>query len=218
MSERARYALWGSSGHAKVLADLIALRNGVVVALFDNDPEAVGALPGVPLHFGSAGFNAWNSAHGSSSAVHGLVAIGGARGRDRLDIQRFLVDHGLLFAPIVHPHASVCASTSIGPGSQVLAHALIAADARIGAATIVNHGAQVDHECIVGDGVHLAPRATLCGLVHVEDGAMIGAGAVVLPRVWIGADTIVGAGSVVTRDLPPGVVAMGNPAQIARRV
>lgn len=217
MSERDEYALWGSSGHAKVLASLIRERGGVVVALFDNDPDAVSALPGVPLHLGRAGFAAWVSARGSASVVNGAVAIGGARGRDRLDLQGFLAGHGLHFAPLVHPRAVVCATATLGSGAQVLAGALVAADARIGAATILNHGAQVDHECTVGNGVHLAPGATLCGLVRVDDGAMIGAGAVVLPRISIGADTVVGAGSVVTRDLPPGVVAMGNPARIARR-
>jgi len=217
MSERAEYALWGSSGHAKVLAEVIASRGGVVVALFDNDPEAISALPGVPLHSGTAGFRAWLASRGSSAPAHGLVAIGGARGRDRLEIQRFLADHGLLVTPLVHPRASVCATAHVGRGSQVLANALVAADARIGAATILNHGAQVDHECVVGDGVHLAPRATLCGLVRVGDGAMIGAGAVVLPRISIGDDTLVGAGAVVTRDLPSGVVAMGNPARVVRR-
>jgi maltose O-acetyltransferase len=47
---------------------------------------------------------------------------------------------------------------------------------------------------------------------------MIGAGAVVLPRVMIGENTVVGAGAVVTRDLPAGVVAVGNPARIVKNV
>jgi maltose O-acetyltransferase len=46
---------------------------------------------------------------------------------------------------------------------------------------------------------------------------MIGAGAVVLPRITIGENTVVGAGAVVTRDLSPGVVAVGNPARIVKK-
>ena len=48
--------------------------------------------------------------------------------------------------------------------------------------------------------------------------AWIGGGTIVLPGVTIGADTVVGAGSVVTRDLPPGVVAVGNPCRVLRDV
>ena len=53
-----RYVVWGSAGHAKVLAALIALRGGRVVALFDNH-VVESALPGVPLHVGSVGFERW---------------------------------------------------------------------------------------------------------------------------------------------------------------
>ena len=48
--------------------------------------------------------------------------------------------------------------------------------------------------------------------VTVETGGRIGAGAVILPGVIVGADALVGAGSVVTRDVPPGTVVYGVPA------
>ncbi len=50
------------------------------------------------------------------------------------------------------------------------------------------------------------------------DNVWLGGGAIVLPGVTIGADTVVGAGAVVTRDLPAGVVAVGNPARIVRHL
>jgi maltose O-acetyltransferase len=52
--------------------------------------------------------------------------------------------------------------------------------------------------------------------VTIGDNAWIGGGAILLPGITIGADTVVGAGSVVTRDLPPGVIAAGNPCRILR--
>ncbi len=52
--------------------------------------------------------------------------------------------------------------------------------------------------------------------ITVGDDVWPGGGAIVLPGVTTGADTVVGAGSVLTRDLPAGVVAAGDPARVAR--
>lgn len=217
MTEATRYAIWGSAGHAKVLASLVARLGGRVVALFDNR-EVAPALAGVPLYLGEAGFERWAEGIEALHEVTGLVAIGGQGGRDRLAIQRRFAARGLRVAPLVHPDASVCASASLGAGTQVLAQAVVAAEARLGAACIVNHQASVDHECVIGDGVHLAPGATLAGLVTVGDNALVGAGAVVLPRLAIGAGATVGAGAVVTRDVAAGTIVVGNPARpVGRR-
>lgn len=53
--------------------------------------------------------------------------------------------------------------------------------------------------------------------VRIEDGAWIGAGAIILPGVTIGIQSIVGAGSVVTRDVPDGCVVAGNPARVIKK-
>lgn len=210
-----RYAVWGSSGHAKVLAHVIALNGGRIVATFDNDPEAL-ALDGVPLYIAQAGFLRWCREVEAIDRVRGLVAIGGGRGRDRLQIQALFAQHGLQVEPIVHPDATVDPSARLGAGTQVLAQAVVAAQAELGAACIANHKASIDHECRLGDGVHLAPGATLCGLVSVGSGVFVGAGAVVLPRLTIGDDAVIGAGAVVTRNVPAGAVVVGNPARVVR--
>lgn len=210
------YVLWGSAGHAKVLGRLITLTGGRVLATIDNDPEAE-PLPDVPLHVGEAGFERWAAGLASRERIRALVAIGGHRGRDRLAIQTLFARLGFALPPVVHPHSSVCATARLGAGTQVLAQALVAADTVIGAAGIVNHRASVDHECVLGDGVHLAPGAVLCGCVRVGDNVLIGAGAVVLPRLTIGQDAQVGAGAVVTRDVSPGTVVLGNPARVQEK-
>jgi maltose O-acetyltransferase len=52
--------------------------------------------------------------------------------------------------------------------------------------------------------------------IVIGDNVWLGGGVIVCPGVTIGADTVVGAGSVVVRDLPPGVVAVGSPARVVR--
>jgi maltose O-acetyltransferase len=54
--------------------------------------------------------------------------------------------------------------------------------------------------------------------ITIGDNVWLGAGAIVCPGVSIGSDTVVGAGAVLTRDLPSGVVAFGNPAKVHRSI
>jgi len=210
------YVIWGSAGHAKVLAELIALLGGRVVALFDNDLNAKSALEGTPLYIGQEGFFRWVAESGKRDGLCGIAAIGGSRGRDRIQVHDFFLKYGMRVPVLIHPKAWVSPSARLAEGSQVLAQAVVAAGARIGRAAIINHHANVDHECILGDGVHIAPGATLCGCITVGDYVMIGAGATVMPRLTIGVNSIVGAGAVVTRDVPSNVLVAGNPAQIIR--
>ena len=208
-----RYILWGSAGHAKVLADIIGLRGWRVVALFDNNPEALTCLAGVPLFHGVSGFQEWLEAQESLEGIGAALAIGGAKGQDRRQLAQQLKTNGLALPLLIHPSAAVSESARLGEGCQILAQAVVAADVSMGSVCIVNNSANVDHECQFGSGVHIGPGAVLCGCVTVEDNAMIGAGAVVLPRLRIGSGALVGAGAVVTRDVPDGAVVMGNPAK-----
>ncbi|MGY1731662.1 sugar O-acetyltransferase [Geodermatophilus sp. SYSU D01045] len=109
---------------------------------------------------------------------------------------------------------------------------------RIGARCFANVGlVALDVAAItIGDDVQIGPNVQLLTPTHpvepgprrdkweaarpitVGDNVWLGGGVVVLPGVTIGADTVVGAGSVVTRDLPAGVVAVGNPARVVREL
>ncbi len=95
---------------------------------------------------------------------------------------------------------------------------IVQTNTRIGRHVIVNTAASVDHDCDVGDYVHVAPHATLCGFVTIERGCYIGAGATILPGVTVGENAIVGAGAVVVRDVPPNTVVTGVPAKHRRMV
>jgi len=115
---------------------------------------------------------------------------------------------------------------SIGTLSVVEHHVSIGNDVRIHTQAFVPEYSILEDGCWVGPNAVLTnarfplsadAKSSLQGPV-VERRAMIGANATILPGVRIGAGSLVGAGSVVTRDIPPGVIAAGSPATVRRAI
>ena len=207
---------WGAAGHAKVLQDCTSQLGYRVIALFDNRPGLQSPLAGVPLYVGWPGFLEWSRGRDLRDVAF-LIAIGGDRGRDRVELATRLEHAGLRPISVVHPTAFVAASAEMAPGCQVLARAVVGVEARLGEQTIINTAASVDHECVLGSGVHVAPGATICGTVTIGDFVLVGAGAVILPNLRIGQRAIIGAGAVVTKDVDPGAIVVGNPARLLQQ-
>jgi sugar O-acyltransferase (sialic acid O-acetyltransferase NeuD family) len=214
-SSKGPLILWGATGQAKVLKEFLPELGWQLVALFDNNPTLSSPFADVPLVGGDHQFPAWFSKQKES--ISALVAIGGERGQDRLRIQRWLAGLGCHIPHALHPAAWVARDAQIGTGCQILANSAVGAACVLEEAVIVNTSASVDHDCRLHAGSHIGPGAVLCGEVVVETGVLVGAGSTVLPRITLGANTVIGAGSVVTRNLPPNVVAYGNPARIIRQ-
>ena len=101
------------------------------------------------------------------------------------------------FVILQHPFSWVASDAVIGEGTVIMAGAVVQPAVKIGKHCIVNTCASVDHDCALGDFVHIAPGARLCGNVTVGEGALVGAGAICLPGAIIAPGTTVKAGSVV---------------------
>ena len=129
-----------------------------------------------------------------------------------------MVGIGLQPATIIHPNAYVSPDVIIELGVQISAGVVVAPEVIIGRQCIINTKASVDHECILGDGVEIGPGATLCGSVHMHNNSWVAAGSTVLPRLTIGEDSIIGAGSVLTKDVPSKSIWFGVPAKFVRSV
>lgn len=192
--------LFGASGHAKVIKDIIDAQGDEVGCLYDDAPH---------------GDEIYNKRvlKASDNCVKGpmIISIGSNRIR-KLIAKRYLVN----YAKAVHPSAVISPTATIGSGSVIMPGAIINADVRIGKHCIINTKVSVDHECRIGDFVHIAPGATLSGNVEVGECSWIGIGTCVKQGIKIGSNCMIGAGSVVVKDIPDNVLAYGNPCKIIR--
>ena len=122
--------------------------------------------------------------------------------------------------------------TKVGTFVEIQKGAIVGSRCKISSHTFVCEGVTIEDDVFVGHGVMFIndrrPRATMEGRLQteadwqivptrVERGASIGSGAVIMCGVTIGARALVGAGAVVTRDVPAGATVAGVPARSMRR-
>ena len=193
--------LQGGGGHARVVLDCLLSQGATVVGIFD--PKLTSHLLGV------APLGEYNPQVEPEALA--IVAIGDNAIRKEVAER---TKH--LFTNTQHSSAIFSQHAQLGTGNVILHGSIVQALTKIGNHVVINTGAQVDHDCVVEDYVHLAPGARLCGNVRVGEGALIGAGAVVIPGKKVGAWATVGAGAVVISDIPDYAVAVGNPARIIK--
>lgn len=110
-----------------------------------------------------------------------MIGIGNAGVRKQ--IQESIPDEKLV--TLVHPDAVVAEDVVIGKGTVVMAGTEINPGVRIGKGCIINTCSSVDHDCVVGDYVHIAIGSYLCGTVNVVNRTWIGAGATVRNNAFI---------------------------------
>jgi sugar O-acyltransferase (sialic acid O-acetyltransferase NeuD family) len=213
----ARVIFYGGTGQAKVVRPLAERAGAKLAAVVDDTPGLAPPFPDVPLLLGWAGLESFLARESTPGALGFCVTIGNPHGAARVALHERLCARGLRPVTLAHESAVIAADAALGDGCQILPGAIVGPEARLGRAVIVNTKASVDHECVLEDGVEIAPGATLCGLVHAQRYAWVCAGATVLPRVRIGEGAIVGAGAVVRHDVPAGAVVVGVPARELRR-
>lgn len=136
-----------------------------------------------------------------------------------------LLDYSKINARI-EPGAFIREHAVIKDNAVIMMGAVINIGAVVGEGTMIDMGAVLGGRATTGKNVHVGAGAVLAGVIEpasatpviVEDNVLIGANAVILEGVRIGEGSVVAAGSIVTEDVPSGVVVAGVPARIIKRV
>ncbi|MBC7476320.1 MAG: acetyltransferase [Candidatus Sericytochromatia bacterium] len=206
--------IWGATGQALVIEELISNYKIEIVAFFENNINVISPIENLPIYYGIDGFKKWIKQYPNHHNCYFLVAIGGANGQSRKEISLMLKGYGFKPYTAIHSTAYVATNAQIGEGSQILAKSVVCAKVKIGNYCIINTACNIDHECIIGNYVHIGPGATLAGCIEIKDNTFVGSNATILPKLKIGKNVIIGAGAVVTKNVADNSMLVGNPAKI----
>jgi len=194
--------LYGASGHAKVIIEILELCDIKVAGLFDDNPKVRKLL------------NYYVKTFSNEEVLKNeefIISVGDNTIRKNIS-KRLNYKFGIA----IHPNSTISKSVKIKSGTVIMGNSIINADSKIGRHAIINTSASIDHDCIIEDFVHISPNSTLCGNVTVGEGTQIGAGATIIPGVKIGSWSLIGAGAVIIRDVPDHAVVVGNPGKIIK--
>lgn len=149
--------------------------------------------------------------------IWAVCAIGNAAIRSKV-IEKVSKYRNVKFATLVDPSVICSHAVSIGEGSIICAGVILTVDITIGRHVIINLDCTIGHDASIKDFVTIYPSVNVSGCVEVGEESELGTGAQVIQGKRIGEKTIVGAGAVVTKNLPGGCTVVGMPAgQIDRK-
>jgi sugar O-acyltransferase (sialic acid O-acetyltransferase NeuD family) len=197
----------GYSGHALVVIESVLLNNNKIFGYADfNESDK---NPYSLRYLGSES----DESFGYFDDIYSFV-LGIGDNEIRTKVFNYINNKGGIFLNVIHPSASISNNVIMGKGVFVAKNTSINPFSTIANNVIINTGSNIDQECIIDSGVHLAPNATLLGNVKVGKNTFIGANSVVKQGVTIGENVIIGAGSVVLRDVSNNSILYGNPAKL----
>jgi sugar O-acyltransferase (sialic acid O-acetyltransferase NeuD family) len=195
----------GSSGHGKVVADIALKMNKWENIFFLDDDERIGSSMGIEV------VGKTDDAHNYIDEYDLFIAVGDNTIREK--IQTKLISEGATIPTLVHPASIIGNQVELSPGTVVMAGAVINCCTKIYNGCIVNTGATVDHDSCIEDYVHISPGAHIAGTVRVGRGTWLGAGSVVSNNINIIPYCIIGAGTVIVKDITEPGTYVGVPAR-----
>ena len=107
---------------------------------------------------------------------------------------------------------------SIGTGCNILSGTIITNHVTIGTCCLINPHCSISHDSVVGDFVEMSPGVRVTGGCTVGSFSVLGTNSSILPQVKLGVNVVVGAGAVVTKDVPDNSLVVGVPAVIKKNL
>jgi sugar O-acyltransferase (sialic acid O-acetyltransferase NeuD family) len=205
----------GAGPHAEVVIDIIETENIFnIIGIIDSKKEIGYSLNGYEVIGRQEDIVAICKNFNTKS---GIICIGDNWNRKIVSELILSLIPDFDFITTIHPKAIISSRCSIGKGSVIMPGVTININAKIGNFCIINTNSSFEHYCSLGNYSSISAGVTTGGFVNIGILSAIALGVTIFDRINIGDNTVVGSGSLVTKDLPSDVLAYGVPAVIIRK-
>jgi sugar O-acyltransferase (sialic acid O-acetyltransferase NeuD family) len=205
VSDKQDIVIIGYGGHAYVVIDALVELNCPIKYYADINSTELN-----PFNLRYLGNEQSPESEGWNMNISYVLGIGNNKIREK--IGKNILERNSDLLTVVHPFSNISKKTEIGKGVFISKGALVNPLTSIHDFVVLNTGCIIEHECTIEQAAHIAPGAVLAGNVYVGKRSFVGANAVVKQGVRIGDDVVIGAGSVILKDIPDGSIFVGNPA------
>lgn len=202
----------GAGGHGKVLADVALDSYKFENIYFLDDNKKVGSKVMNISVINCIDYKYIASLNTKENYF--IVAFG--NNIQRRNTQKILEELDVNIISLIHSKTSISKFSSIGKGSVICAGAILGPNTSVGEGSIINHSATIDHDCKLGDFIHICPNSSLAGNVKVDSLTILGIGTKVIENITIGKECVIGAASLIIKDIPHSKKAFGVPAKIIK--
>lgn len=205
--------LIGAGAQGRVALDLLkSMEEFSEVEFLDDDESRWGTV----LNGAKIGGPVDSLASYDKNIFKAFITLGDPLARRRL--AKRLEELAVPLANLIHRSAYLAPSCTIGLGNTLCAKAVVNSNALVENHVLVNNASVIEHDTRLANFVTVCPGAQVGGRVELDEGSFIATGAIVLPRLKVGKYSVLAAGSLLTKDLPDHVLAMGSPARIVKEI
>ncbi|MDO8578306.1 MAG: acetyltransferase [Dehalococcoidales bacterium] len=206
----------GAGGFGREVLEIFKARNKIelewnILGFIDENEQMRGkVVNGYPVLGGLD----WLKANKGKRGLGCVCAIGDCTIRKKV-VDR-LVAIGIKFYNAIHPTVIMSEFVEMGEDVIICAGAVLTVNIVLGNHVQVNANCSVGHDAIIGDFCSLLPMVIVNGNDRLGEGVYVGTGANFIHQVSVGEWTTIGAGTVIIRDIPARVVAVGVPAKVIK--
>lgn len=207
-----KIVIYGSGGFAREVVHLIEDINK-----YQLEWEVLGYLNDYQETYGSIinelpvlGGSEWLAKQ--EEPIHVVVGVGSSKGKKVIVDKLSDLTH-ISYPNLIHPTVNLSRFNTIGKGNIICEGSILTTNIKIGNFIIININCTIGHDVNIGNYTTILPNSSISGNVFLGECVDFGTNATIIERIKVGTGTIVGAGSVVVKDLPPNCTAVGSPAK-----